>query len=221
MKTNQVMVRRMGQFNVLQRTKDGMFNATELLKQWNKKEGSIKKIAHFWSLEQTKQFMEVLESEVSRDSTHAETRVKTNADGSKIAGETWMHPILFIKFAMWINPRFEYYVIKFVYDQLIEYRHSAGDNYRRLTSALQRLEKVTKVNYARVGRGLNHIVFGYHAENLRQTATPDELRRLTDVQNQLAFAIDMNYIRTFDGLINEMIRIYNYTRPGYQRAIKN
>ncbi len=211
------MVRRMGQFNVLQRTKDGMFNATELLKQWNDVSTNPKRdLSKFWEQDRVKDFIEVVRSEENLN-TPSEVYLRTRGK----QGGTWMHPILFIKFAMWINPRFEYYVIKFVYDQLIEYRHSAGDNYRRLASALQRLEKVTKVNYARVGRGLNHIVFGYHAENLRQTATPDELRRLTDVQNQLAFAIDMNYIRTFDGLINEMIRIYNYTRPGYQRAIKN
>ncbi len=35
MKTNQEMIRPMGNFNVIQRTKDGMFNATDLLKQWN------------------------------------------------------------------------------------------------------------------------------------------------------------------------------------------
>ena len=35
MKTNQVMTRPMGQFNVEQRTKDAKFNATALLRQWN------------------------------------------------------------------------------------------------------------------------------------------------------------------------------------------
>lgn len=34
--TNQVMKRPMGNFLVEQRTKDSMFNATNLLKQWNK-----------------------------------------------------------------------------------------------------------------------------------------------------------------------------------------
>lgn len=33
--TNQVMKRPMGKFLVEQRTKDSMFNATNLLKQWN------------------------------------------------------------------------------------------------------------------------------------------------------------------------------------------
>ena len=35
MKTNQNMIRKMGNFDVIQRTKDGFFNATTLLKQWN------------------------------------------------------------------------------------------------------------------------------------------------------------------------------------------
>jgi hypothetical protein len=35
MKTNNVILRPMGPFQVQQRTKDGMFNATNLLKQWN------------------------------------------------------------------------------------------------------------------------------------------------------------------------------------------
>lgn len=39
MKTNQNMIRPMGEFKVTQRTKDGFFNATELLKQWNQKSG--------------------------------------------------------------------------------------------------------------------------------------------------------------------------------------
>lgn len=43
MKTNQIMVRPMGGFNVTQRTKDGFFNATSLLKQWNEKTGMKRK----------------------------------------------------------------------------------------------------------------------------------------------------------------------------------
>jgi len=37
----------MGDFNITQRTKDGFFNATDLLKQWNKKEKSGKEVKHF------------------------------------------------------------------------------------------------------------------------------------------------------------------------------
>jgi hypothetical protein len=37
MKTSVIMVRQMGEFDVLQRTKDGYFDANALLLQWNKK----------------------------------------------------------------------------------------------------------------------------------------------------------------------------------------
>ena len=47
MKTNQVLVRQMGEFEVHQRTQDSMFNATILLKQWNAKSGQQKQMAHF------------------------------------------------------------------------------------------------------------------------------------------------------------------------------
>jgi len=57
-------------------------------------------------------------------------------------------------FAMWINPRFEYFAIRFIYDQLIEFRHSAGDQYRGLTRALAIFENV---DYAKVAKGLNYI----------------------------------------------------------------
>lgn len=33
-------------------------------------------------------------------------------------GEMWMHPYLFTKFAMWLDPKFELDVIKTVYDNL-------------------------------------------------------------------------------------------------------
>src|SRR5574343_509232 len=121
MKTNVVMIRPMGQFQVQQRTCDGMFNATALLKQWNESSGMKKSIQDFLFNDNTKEFIKVLESEENTNggnSPYLATRGKQ--------GATWMHPYLFIKFAMWLNPRFEYHVIKFVYDQLIRFRNDAG-----------------------------------------------------------------------------------------------
>lgn len=204
MKTNKVMIRKMQDFEVLQRTKDGMFNATSLLRQWNDKLSMQKEVSKFFELDQTKSFIEVLQSEENLH-TQESTYVKSKASRGENAG-TWMHPILFIKFAMWINPRFEYFVIRFIYDQLIEFRHSAGDNYRGLTSAVSRFESV---NYSQIAKGLNYIVFGKHEEDLRQHATSDQLKQLTELQKQLAFAVDMGYIRSFPELINEMRRIWN------------
>lgn len=207
------MVRKIGNFQINQRTKDGMFNATELLKQWNKETGTQKLINHFFENRGTKDFISVLETEEgyirnSEDSSVSATYVVIRGNKSKgRENQYWMHPILFTKFAMWLNPKFEYFVIRFVYDQLIEYRHSAGDNYRGITSAVQRFDNV---NYAQLAKGLNWIVFGRHERELRQKATEKQLQELSDLQKKLAFAIDMGYIRSYSELINEMRRIYHY-----------
>lgn len=201
------MIRKMGTFEVSQRTHDGMFNATELLKQWNIKTGMQKEVSKFFELQQTKEFLEVLESEENlntQDSTYLKTRGKY--------GGTWMHPYLFIDFAMWINPKFKLDVIRFVYDQLIQFRHLAGDNYKGLTSAVQRF---SNVNYSQLAKGLNYVVFNKHEENLRQNASETQLKQLSELQKQLAFAIDMGYIRSFEELINEMRRIWNMKQKLY------
>lgn len=204
MKTNVVMIRKMGQFEVSQRTQDGMFNATLLLKQWNDANGTKKEVKEFIRNDQTQAFIEVLKNE---EFTNGDNSPYLATRGNK--GATWMHPYLFIKFAMWLNPRFEYHVIKFVYDQLIELRHSAGDNYKGLTSAVSRLNNV---NYSLLAKGLNYVVFGKHEEGLRQIATQDQLKQLTELQSKLAFAIDMGYIKSFDELVNELRRIYHYRK---------
>ena len=207
MKTNMIMIRKIGVFDLCQRTKDGYFNSTLLLKQWNTKHGVKKAINDFLSLDQTKAFLEIFGNEENPNGgnqPYLATRGNT--------GATWMHPYLFLKFGMWINPKFELEVIRFVYDQLIQFRHSAGDNYRGLTSAVTRF---SNVNYPQLAKGLNYIVFDRHDEGLRQTASQDQLHQLTELQKQLAFAIDMGYIRSFDELINEMRRIWNMKHKLY------
>src|SRR5690606_7255127 len=115
MKTNVNITRKLNDFDVVQRTKDSMFDATSLLKQWNLSTGMKKKLDHFFDNDSTGEFINVLEVEENlntRNSVYLKSRGKR--------GGTWMHPYLFVKFAMWLNPKFEYHVIKFVYDQLIE-----------------------------------------------------------------------------------------------------
>jgi len=201
MKTNVVMIRKMGNFDVTQRTKDGFFNATELIKQWNTFSGQKKEVSKFFELENTKEFIEILISEENlntQDSAYLKSRGKY--------GGTWMTPILFIKFAMWLNTKFEIKVIKFVYDNLIAFRHDAGNNYNGLTSAVQRFNSI---DYPQLAKALNYIVFNDHETGIRQKATQEQLKDLTDVQKKLKFIVDMGYVKTFDELINEMRRMWN------------
>lgn len=204
MKTSVIMTRRMGQFNVLQRTKDGMFNATALLAQWNRTTGDKKEITKFFENQATKQFIEALMEEENLH-TQNSAYVKSRASRGDNSG-TWMHPYLFVKFAMRLNPRFEVKVVKFVYDELIKFRTTAGDNYNVLARSIAALPDV---DYSQVARGLNWIIFDKHERDIRNTATPKQLQALDDLQRKLAFSVDMGYIRTFPDLMNSMRKIYS------------
>lgn len=126
----------MGDFDVIQRTSDGMFNATTLLKAWNEYSGQKKQMIHYSENASTNEFISALLSEENlkeRNSVVLQSRGKS--------GGTWMHPLLFIDFAMWVNPTFKVKVLRFVYDQLIQYRNDAGDSYKEMTSAICKINK--------------------------------------------------------------------------------
>ena len=206
MKTNVNMVRKMGDFEVVQRTKDGMFNANELLKQWNKHSGQQKELKKFFENKATKEFIQTIENEEylhTRNSVY----VKSRASRGSNAG-TWMHPLLFIDFAMWLNPTFKYHVLKFVHDQLIEFRHMAGDNYKSLSGSIAKLAQGNQENYKEIARMLNHIVFGKHESGIRQFASSQQLRELSVLQEKATFLIDMGYVNDMDDLKEAMRKVY-------------
>ena len=205
MKTSVNMIRKMGNFEVTQRTKDSFFNATELLRNWNSvKSNPQRDLSKFWDQDNVKDFIDVMMREENLD-TPQEVYVKSKASRGNNVG-TWMSPTLFVKFAMWLNPKFEYFVVKFVSDQLMLFRNDAGTKYIELSNAVQRLNGC---DYIKMAKGLNWIIFNRHKSGiLRQQATQEQLKELNDLQKKLAFAIEMGYIRTFDELIHEMRKIW-------------
>jgi len=204
MKTSVTMVRKMGVFDVNQRTKDGMFNANSLLKQWNVANDSKKEIKDYFENKSTQEFIDVLKNDQSTIGGIV-PMIKSRASKGENAG-TWMHPYLFIDFAMWINPKFKFEVIKFVYDELIKYRNDAGDNYVSLSASGVKLKGY---DFIEVAKAMQWIVFGRTGKELRQTATQKELIELNDLQSKLSFAIDMGYITTYPQLMSELRKIWN------------
>ena len=96
MKTNVVMTRKMGNFDIFQRTEDGMFNATSLLSQWNKKRGLSrgKEVNDFLKIDKTKEFI----AEVELRENHNTNKIVLSKKGKN--GGTWLHPLVFIDFAI-------------------------------------------------------------------------------------------------------------------------
>lgn len=208
MKTNQIMVRPMGEFKVTQRTKDGFFNATELLKRWNEKSGMKKELKHYFENQSSNELINTI---VERENLNSRNSAYLSSRGKN--GGTWMHPILFIDFAMWINPSFKYDVIKFVYDEMIRYRNEAGDAYRELSSAIMKIVPKDFMPKAmqKIGEALNWVVFNQHEKMLRNKFGDEKKQReLCQLEKKVADLINEGFITGFDNLII-------YLRNQYQK----
>lgn len=210
MKTNQVLNRAMGNFYVTQRTSDGMFNATELLKQWNQwvklnthNSGYLKKqkdLDDFFSNKSTLEYIDVI---IKRENLNTRNSVFIKSRGRN--GGTWMHPFLFMDFAMWLNTDFKYEVIKFVYDQLIAYRNEAGDTYKNMCYEIAKItpkDKLTAVIQS-TARGINHIVYGDHERNIRNLQAEENLmRELVEMQKKVTMYIEDGVITNPSGILH-------------------
>lgn len=209
MKTNQVMIRPMGDFSVMQRTKDGMFNATTLLKQWNDSTGQKKTIAHYFENGATNEFINALMSEeklTCRNSAYVKSKAREDRGGG-----TWMHPLMFIDFAMWINPAFKVKVLKFVYDQMLKYRNDAGDAYIVLSSAVARIVPKDFMPKAmqKVGEALNWIIFNAHEKMMRNKVGDEEkMRELFELERKIAELINDGFIKSYEHMMGYLRKKY-------------
>jgi len=200
----------MGEFQVLQRTSDGMFNATTLLKQWNQKMGMKKEIGDYFDNTSTKEFIKTI---VQRENLHTGNSpyVKSRASRGNNAG-TWMHPLLYIDFAMWINPSFKYDVLRFVSDQLIKYRNEAGDAYKEMCFQIDKIKGSASVKEAikSVSRSINIVVYGKHESAIRnKVGEEDKARYLLELEKDVAKLIRK-------GFINDLVQLRNFLLSEYR-----
>jgi hypothetical protein len=150
----------------------------------------------FFINKNVKEFIEALIAEEKlngKNSCYLTTRGKT--------GGTWMHPYLFVKFAMWLNPRFEVKVIKFVYDEMIKYRNEAGDAYKALSAAVATLvEKPFMAGaMSTISKAINYCVFGDHRKMIRnERGEESQQRALFEMERKVADLINEGFLKDFD-----------------------
>ena len=208
------MLRKMGDFEVIQRTGDSFFNATRLLKQWNLKSGIERKMDNYFNSEKTKEFINTI---MDRENLHTPKMVyvKSRASRGDKSG-TWMSPILFLDFAMYINPSFKYDAIRFIYDKMIDYRNKAGDAYKTLATNVQKLVGSNFMPPAmkHIGEAINWIIFNCHEKDLRNKFGSEEKQNeLYQFEIKVATLIDEGFITSYDDLIK-------YLRSQYSRRNK-
>jgi hypothetical protein len=127
MKTNQIMIRTEA---FAQRTSDGYFNATMLLSSWNiQSKAKPLQMGKYKVNKSTNDFIDQLKKEGIQ-------KPMITGRGTGLNAGTWMHPKLFIDFAMWVSVEFKSIVIDYVLDGLIFNRNSAGDYYNQMCATI-------------------------------------------------------------------------------------
>ena len=191
MKTNQLMKRDFNGTQITQRTKDSFFNATELLAVYNNSSVSQSRLFDFFNNQTTKNFIEVLENDLNlnnANSSYLESPMKSWESTRGKGGATYMHPYLFVKFAMWLSPEFELAIIKWVYDNLIEVRNQAGDFYKEMCETIMieyenlKGEKPNVFIYVNEAKYLNQLCYGTNDVGKRNELTESELKLLNELQ---------------------------------------
>lgn len=211
--TNNIMKRELANFTVEQRTKDAFSNASDLLKQWNSEEnlntqknGEYKKkdIDDYFNNKTTKQFIKALYDEegyTAANPAWVSTRGKN--------GGTWMSPLLFIDFAMWLNPVFKVKVLRFVYDKMLTYRNEAGDAYKELASAMGKICTPRQMKHYMpiLGKGINYVVTNKHEKQLRnEYGTEEKQKEYFELEKQVAMLINEGFLKTPEDVANYLRR---------------
>jgi len=206
--TNQIMKRPLANFTVEQRTKDGYFNSTELLKSWNAANSSNKELKDYLSNKTTQEFIKALCEEENLNGEKSPYLASRGKNGG-----TWMHPLLFIDFAMWLNPTFKVKVLRFVYDQMLTYRNEAGDAYKELASAMRKIctPHQMKRYMPILGKGINYIVTGKHEQQLgNEYGTEETQKEYFELEKQVAMLINEGFLKTPE-------EVANYLRRKFQK----
>lgn len=139
MKTEVILKRELLGGEVSQKSKSEFFSATDLLKvgnKWRAANGlSLLKQEDYFKQKNVKEFMEELQAKYGK--------IKINGLGR--GNHTWIHPLLFIDMALWINPKIKIEVYEWLFDNLIKYRNNSGDSFKKMCGAL--LIRANKTNY--------------------------------------------------------------------------
>lgn len=184
MKTSITIFRPDNGISVRQDTKTSFFNANDLLEMYNKREKSSKAIDAYFRNDSTKRYVEALMQQEDLNTVNSgelENPIISTKRGKN--GGTWMHPYLFIDFAMWLSPEFKVKVVKWVYDNLISLRIESGDGFKQVNQALFEVKpNRTPFEYANEAKMINKIVFGSPEKDQRNSATEDQLALLKSLQ---------------------------------------
>jgi hypothetical protein len=215
--TNQIVQRDFMGSKISQRTKDSYFNATELLAVYNNNSRIQKRFKDYWENNSTKEFVNELEKDLfynGQNSAYLESASiyennpillpKSYETKRGKGGSTWMHPYLFVDFSMWLSPQFKLQIIKWVYDNLINFRNQAGDYYKEMCDTICKKyelfykEKPNYLVYIKEANFINSLVYNQYKGGMRNELSENELNLLNQLQKINIKLIDSGQYKTND-----------------------
>lgn len=141
MKTEVILKRELLGGEISQKSKSEFFSATDLFivgNKWRASNGmSLLKQEDYFKQKNVKEFIEELKNKYG----------KVKISGLGRGNHTWVHPLVFIDIALWINPKLKLEVYEWLFDNLIKYRNNSGDSYKKMCGAL--LIRSNKTDYVK------------------------------------------------------------------------
>lgn len=172
-----------------------LYNATDMLKAYNKSKWDNKEMGSYLRNQSTKEYIEVLYRENSKD---ANSHVMISEEKPKVQGVisvkkgkfggTWMSQYLLMDFAMWLSPEFKHKIIKFVLDGewLAIGRNKIKEWYKRMCLAIA---ESGGSNYRDEATMLNVLVSWSPSPNQRARYGEDKMDLMDDMQKSNATMI--------------------------------
>jgi hypothetical protein len=127
--------------------------------------------------------------------------------GARHTKTTWANPYIWVMIAMEMNPKMYAEVVVWLTDQLIINRIEAGNFCKELNSAIQ-IFNPDGNQYMELAKALNYVIFGSHEKDIRNSGTKEQLKELSILEQNMAFAVNSGYIDSFDKLISELRKVY-------------
>lgn len=216
METAVIIYRDLNGSQIRQNHKTGFYNANDLIDLYNKQAKvngmPQKRIIDYLSNSATKEWQDKIMAETSLDSNVDKSTPLENGTAitrrGRVNGGTWMHPYLFIDFAMWINADFKFTCVKWLHDNLIQLRDTVGNGFKEVNQAL--FEAQTKYDpfaYSNEAKLINKLAFGSPDSGQRNIATKKQLELLNNLQT-----IDTNLIKqglSYSQRTTELVKIKN------------
>jgi len=179
MKNQRIMKREFLGIEVRQQHQSKMLSMTDISKLVPNK-----KPIHFLQNDQTKGFIK----ELCLQEGLNESEVLFTVRGKGEKSGTWGHELLAVKFAMWVNPTFEYHAVKWVKDHLCEYRDACGNLTNEIKDVIKEVLQPTEPWVYGAEMNMMQGLCGIQKGG-RDSASSEQLEKLKHVQS-----INMNLL---------------------------